>query len=72
MMVAGNISKEPGVFWILFEIDNSEYEQKILQIEKYFSVNDYITIANILCIDNSESIDELSIRIFLLCVLLVY
>lgn len=41
MTVKGNIFKESGVFWILCNgFSDSEYEQKILEIEKYYSVNE--------------------------------
>lgn len=39
------------------------YEEKIRQVKDDFSVNDMITICNVLCIENADSLDDLIKRI---------
>lgn len=46
-----------------FEIGSDEYENKLAKTKIDFSVNDLISISDVLCLDNSGSINDLATRI---------
>lgn len=47
-----------------FETICKEYEEKSCKIRNDFSLNELITICNVLCINNLDSLEDLTTRIF--------
>lgn len=47
-----------------FETICKEYEEKSYKIRNDFSLNELITICNVLCINNLDSLEDLTTRIF--------
>lgn len=46
-----------------FITGSSEYEQKVNEIKTSYSINELITICNVLCINNEGNLDDLATRI---------